>query len=135
MTAIDGRGARIRGIELDGNGHFPCGRLVAGKRELASLLRWWLEQSGALTIGDPESYGRRPCLRIDVAGHQVVLHADTKRAAVAEYVRASGADPDLPWLIVATARGGCAARCCQVRKTSRHLAGMPTSLVRCGPGM
>jgi hypothetical protein len=44
-------------------------------------------------------------LRIQVGGIEVVLNADTKRAAAEAFVRASATDPDRPWLVVASQRG------------------------------
>ena len=81
------------------------GLRVHGKRELAAVLAAWLEHSGAATIGDVGSFGRTAWLRINVGGPEVVLNADTRRAAVEAFVRASAADPDRPWLVVASQRG------------------------------
>ena len=94
LTGGSGTGAHP--VHLDDHGYLPCGLQVAGKRELADLLRWWLEKSSALTIGDIGSYGGRPCLRITASGHEVVLHADTKRAAVQAYLSASSGNSDRP---------------------------------------
>jgi len=44
------------------------------------VLAGWLD-SGAPTIGDIGSFGRTAWLRIDAGGTEVVLNADTKRAA------------------------------------------------------
>jgi hypothetical protein len=85
--------------------YLPRGMRIHGKRELAEVLAAWLERSGAATIGDVGSFGRSPYLRIQVGGIEVVLNADTKRAAAEEFVRASAADPDRPWLVVAIRRG------------------------------
>jgi len=90
-------------------GYLPRGMRISGKRELAVVLARWLEESGAATIGDVGSFGRAACLLIDVGGTEVVLNADTKRAAVEAYVRASASDPDRPWLVV-TSRGGHATK-------------------------
>ncbi len=90
-------------------GHLPRGLRISGKRELVEVLARWLEESTAATIGDVGSFGRTPCLRIDVGGIEVVLNADTKRSAVQAFVRASATDPDRPWLVVAS-RGGHATK-------------------------
>ncbi len=89
--------------------YLPRGLRVNGKQELAAVLATWLDQSQAPTIGDIGSFGRTAWLRIDVGGTEVVLNADTKRTAVEQFVRASAAEPDPPWLVVAS-RGGHATK-------------------------
>ncbi len=109
-----------------GSGEYlPRGMRIHGKRELAEVLATWLERSSAPTIGDVGSFGRTPCLRIQIGATEVVLNADTKRAAVEAFVRASGTDPDQPWLVVASG-GATPPSCCRARTPSRHQAGMPT---------
>jgi hypothetical protein len=90
-------------------GYLPRGLRIDGKRELLAVLARWLTESTAPTIGDVGSFGRTGWLRVDISGTEVVLNADTKRAAVSAYVRASAADPDRPWLVVAS-RGGHATK-------------------------
>jgi hypothetical protein len=85
--------------------YLPRRMRISGKRELAEVLAGWLERSDAATIGDVGSFGRTACLRIQVGGTEVILNADTKRAAAEEFVRASAADPDRLWLVVASRRG------------------------------
>jgi hypothetical protein len=92
-------------IEIDERGHLPEGLHLIGKRELTDVLREWLLQSQALTIGDVDKYGGRAWLHIEVARHEVVLNADTKRSAVETAVRDSAPDPQRPWRVVANTRG------------------------------
>jgi hypothetical protein len=42
---------------------------------------------------------------VDVGGHEVVLNADTKRAAVEWFLEASRPSPGRPWRVVANRRG------------------------------
>ena len=91
-------------LEAD-SGYLPRGLRVTGKAELVAVLASWLERSGAATIGDVGSFGRTAWVRVDLGGTEVVLNADTKRAAVESFVRASAAQPDRPWLVVASQRG------------------------------
>lgn len=86
-------------------GYLPLGTRVSGKRKLVELLTAWLRRSQMPTIGDVGSFGGRPWLHIDVGPHEIALNADTKRAAVEEFVRASEADPNQPWRVVANRRG------------------------------
>jgi hypothetical protein len=91
--------------EMDATGYLPDGLRVAGKAELVKLLRHWLSESLALTIGNVGAFGGRPWLLIDVGGQRVALNANTKRAAVEAFVRESSADPDRPWRVVANRQG------------------------------
>ncbi len=91
--------------EVDGTGHLPHGLHLAGKTELVNLLRRWLAESRAPTIGNVDTFGGRPWLLIDVGGHTVALNADTKRAAVEAFVRDSSLDSERPWRVVANRRG------------------------------
>lgn len=68
-------------------GYLPLGTRVSNKRELAELLATWLRRSQMPTIGDVGSFGGRPWLHIDLGTHDIALNADTKRAAVEEFVR------------------------------------------------
>lgn len=81
------------------------GTHVSGKRDLAALLKAWLSQSQAPTIGDVKTFGGRAWLHIEINGQHVVLNADTKRAAVEAFVRLSEVDPDQPWRVIANRRG------------------------------
>jgi hypothetical protein len=92
--------------EIDSSGLLPRGLKVNGKQELANLLLHWYHSSSEETIGDAKGYGGAAWVTIGLGGHEAVLNADTKRAAVAaylEHVRQSG--PDLPWRAVASTRG------------------------------
>lgn len=92
-------------VKLTPDGHLPRGLRVTGKRELVAVLRNWLRESRAVTVGDVGSFGGRPRLLIDVGGHEIALNADTKRAAVESFVRDSWPDPDRPWRVIANRRG------------------------------
>ena len=92
-------------VKLTPDGHLPRGLRVAGKRELVVVLRNWLRESQAVTVGDVGSFGGRPWLLIDIGGHEVALNADTKRAAVEAFVRGSWPDPERPWRVIANRRG------------------------------
>lgn len=86
--------------------YLPPGLTVTSKRDLAEVLTAWLQDSDAQTIGDPDPYGGRKWISIDVAGARAYLNADTSRSAVARYldqVQRDGAD--LPWQVVATRSG------------------------------
>ena len=89
----------------DGGGHLPQGLRLSGKRELRDTLRRWLSESSAETIGDVGNFGGRAWLAADINGCEVVLNADTKRAAVEWFVDASASEPDRPWRVVANRRG------------------------------
>lgn len=88
------------------NGHIEVTRL-AGKVALLRLLKDWLEVSSAPTIGDVGTFGRTPCIFITLDKDlTAVLNADTKRAAVEQFVddtRVRGAD--VPWSVVPNQRG------------------------------
>lgn len=91
--------------ELDANGHLPRGLSVAGKAALVEVLRRWLAESRAQTIGDVGTFGGRPWLLVDLGAHEVALNADTKRTAVEAFVNESGPEPDRPWRVVSNRRG------------------------------
>jgi len=98
--------AKTPDVEIDDDGFLPRGVKVSSKREFASLLRRWHDESRAKTIGDVGSFGGTACITARLGDHDVVLNADTKRSAVAAYldhVRRLG--PDLPWRVVANSRG------------------------------
>lgn len=78
---------------------------MSGKRELAAVLKAWLHQSQAPTIGDVGTFGGRAWLHIEINGHHVVLNADTKRTAVETFVRLNDTEPDQPWRVIANRRG------------------------------
>lgn len=86
------------------DGFIPRGTRVSGKAQLMDLLRRWLQESSAPTIGDVGSFGGKPLIHVDLGAHQVALNADTKRVAVEEVVRSSGPIPG-PWPVVANRRG------------------------------
>ena len=83
----------------------PQGVRLDGKSQLVAELRQWLMESSAPTIGDVGAFGGRGWLLVHIGGHEVVLNADTKRAAVQDVVRAHDTDPSAPWRVVANRRG------------------------------
>jgi hypothetical protein len=87
---------------LDSEGHIISGVEVSGKAELVQLLRSWLKLSDAATIGNTGSFGGRPCIFIKLQeGVTAVLNADTKRAAVEQFVKcAETHGPDAPWRVM-----------------------------------
>lgn len=77
------------------------GTEVTTKAELAQLLRSWYLSTNEPTIGDVAQYGGRPYVHIKLGDVQVVLNADTKRAAVERYLAAVDAHgADLSWQVV-----------------------------------
>jgi hypothetical protein len=89
----------------DAAGHLPDGLRLGGKQELRDVLRRWLSESNAETIGDVGRFGGRAWLTADINGIEVVLNADTKRAAIESFVDAGASEPDRPWRVVANRRG------------------------------
>ncbi len=79
---------------------------VESKAALAALLRRWHNQTNEPTIGDVGSYGGTPWIYVELPSATVVLNADTKRAAVAEYLQACDSHgDDLPWQVTANRSG------------------------------
>jgi hypothetical protein len=92
---------------LDGSGHLMEGTIVQSKQAFAELLDGWLHTSKAQTIGDVGSFGGRPYVHIELGDVTAVLNADTKQAAVREYLDEVGrrGDAEAPWQVVANQRG------------------------------
>jgi hypothetical protein len=86
-------------------GWLPKGLRVSGKRQLITILRDWLHQSGAATIGDTSRFHGSFWVYVDVNGHRVRLAADTTREAVQRLVDEVGAHPERPWRVVANQLG------------------------------
>jgi|HubBroStandDraft_6_1064221.scaffolds.fasta_scaffold21813_3 hypothetical protein len=91
--------------QLVTEGYLPVGARVTGKRELFELLRGWLSESSAATIGDVGTFGGRPGLVIKVGRHEVALNADTTRQAVQAYVLKNSSHPNQPWRVIRNRRG------------------------------
>lgn len=87
----------------DDGWHLQRGLRVRGKRELVAVLTEWISGSSAATIGEVGSYGGKPWLVVEIHGREIVLNADTTRAAVERFVRAP--DPERSWRVVATRSG------------------------------
>jgi hypothetical protein len=107
-----GKAATMRGREMLAERVFddryvPKGTTVENKGELLKVLRDWLNVSGAPTIGPVANYGGKPWIVMHLgANRMAVLNADTKRAAVAEYVKdAESRGADIPWSILPNRNG------------------------------
>ena len=89
------------------NRYVAKGTTVENKRELLEVLRDWLTVSDASTIGPVANYGGKPWIAMHLDGNRMaVLNADTKRAAVAEYVKETERRrPDIPWSILPNRNG------------------------------
>lgn len=60
---------------------------VTSKSQFVEVLRSWCASSTAETIGDVGSYGGRPLISLELCGgRKVILNADTKRAAVEQFL-------------------------------------------------
>ncbi len=93
-------------LPLDAKGYVMKGTTVRGKRALAALLKRWLGVSTTTTIGDVGTFGGSPCVRIQLGDVQAVLNADTKRAAIEQYLdTAQREGSDHPWPVIANRRG------------------------------
>ena len=92
---------------LDGHGYVAKGIAVENKRELLKVLHAWLVGSNVATIGPVDNYGAKPWIAIHLDRDQIaVLNADTKRAAVGEYVAdADTRGADVPWSILPNRNG------------------------------
>lgn len=92
---------------FDDDGHVVSGTKLTGKAELLRLLKDWLQLSGAATVGNIGTFGRRPCVFIALEGGlTAVLNSDTKRAAIQEFVKnADECGSDAPWSVVANKLG------------------------------
>ncbi len=94
---------KVTGIVADG--YLQQGLRVYGKTELVEVLRQWLMESDAQTVGDVGSFGRRPWLVIEVSGEEMVLNADTKRSAAMAFVKENAGKPERPWSVIANRAG------------------------------
>lgn len=105
---------------VDGVGRLIKGTRAENKRELLDVLQAWLIASNAPAIGTGR--GQQPWVFIGLAGGRTaVLNADTKRAAVEEYVRdAQARGADAPWHILPNRRNG------KLNKLSFRADGRPT---------
>jgi len=93
-------------LRLTPEGYIPEGVELASKAAFVALLERWLRESEELTIGEPSTYGRRAHIRLRLGDHVVVLNADTKRAAVEEFIQDAGRRGGAArWQVVAN-RGG-----------------------------
>lgn len=97
--------ARSVAPTIDPSGHLARGLRLGSKRELVDVLRHWLSESATETLGDIATFGGRPWLAVEIDNHEVVINADSKRAAVERFVQAGMLQPDRPWRVVANRRG------------------------------
>lgn len=91
---------------IDASGYIVKGTEVASKFELLQLLQAWLATSDKQRISAAE-YGRTPWIFMPLDhGRRVQLNADTKRSAIAEYVKSAQArGADLPWSVIRSKKG------------------------------
>ena len=83
--------------------YIPAGTTVPVE-ELVPMLSRWAASSGASTIGDVGSFGGRALVTVTTPTAPFVLHADTKRAAVMEFLATAGVGA-LNFRVVANQRG------------------------------
>ena len=93
-----------RHVLLDADGSLPRGVSVTGKQALVELLATWLERTDAPTVGDIGSFGGKPWIHAQIGDRQVVVNADTTRAAVQQVVTA-WRDGARDWRVVENANG------------------------------
>jgi hypothetical protein len=82
--------------------YIPAGTTVPVE-ELVPMLSGWADRSGASTIGDVDSFGGRALVTVTTPT-PFVLNADTKRAAVVEFLATAGVGA-LNLRVVANRRG------------------------------
>lgn len=82
--------------------YIPAGTTVPVE-ELVPILSGWADRSGASTIGDVGSFGGRALVTVTTPT-PFVLNADTKRAAVVEFLATAGVGA-LNFRVVANRRG------------------------------
>lgn len=77
-------------------------RVLSSKTDLRNALADWFENTDEPTIGDVSTFGRRPWLTLSLGGVNVILNADTTRAAVRAFL---DTDPTRPWHVIANRNG------------------------------
>ncbi len=107
---VDEQGAGIcmpvDDANIDSEGYVVRGTVVESKAALFELLEGWLRNSAARTIGDVDNYGGKAWIRIKLDEREAVLNADTKRTAVAEYIKdARNRGPNSSWEILPNRNG------------------------------
>lgn len=92
---------------FDADGHIVKDTKPLSKAELLQLLEDWLKVPGVSTIGDVGTFGRSAWIFIALGKDRTaVLNADTKRAAVKQYVEdAKARGPDADWSVIPSRRG------------------------------
>jgi hypothetical protein len=97
--------------------YIPAGTTVS-LDELVPLLSGWASSSGASTIGDVGSFGGRALVTVATPSTSFVLNADTKRAAVLNFLAVAGVGAP-NFRVVANQRG-------KVNRVVFHPDGRPT---------
>lgn len=85
----------------------PRGQHCASKAEFSALLRHWYDATDEKTIGDlGQVAGVTTWITVRAGGHDIVVHADTKRDGVRRYLElASQHGPELPWRVQPSSKG------------------------------
>lgn len=83
--------------------YIPAGATVSAD-ELAPLLSEWAARSTASTIGDVGAFGGRALVTVTTPSGPFALNADTKRAAVLEYLAAASRH-EVAFHVIANQRG------------------------------
>ena len=97
------RHAAVPAAPDSGLGFIPGGTTVDSVGDLVALLTQWAGSSQAPTIGDVRSFGGRALVTVNTPTSPFVLNADTKRAAVLEFLAVQ--DEHVGFAVVANQRG------------------------------
>ena len=95
----------VSSAAIDMTGPLPRGLTLTSKADLVEVLRRWLAESHAETIGDIGRFGGKAWISVQLPGHEIVLNADCRRDAIERFVRANASQPNTPWQVVANRRG------------------------------
>ncbi|MDE3719943.1 hypothetical protein PWG71_00970 [Nocardiopsis sp. N85] len=97
---------RRSAVDLTSDGFLSSGLVLDAGHELFQTLSGRLAQSEQATIGDVDSYGGRPHVRIRLKGLDAVLNADTTRSAVRDHLSlVDRHGSEMSWRVVANKRG------------------------------
>jgi len=82
------------------------GGSIRSKMDLINHLQHWLQTSSNATVGDIGLYGGKPWITAKISGFDILVNADTKRAAVEELVaNAAAHGAEAPWHVIANQKG------------------------------
>jgi hypothetical protein len=82
------------------------GGSIRSKMDLINHLQHWLQTSSNATVGDIGLYGGKPWITAKISGFDILVNADTKRAAVEELVaHAAAHGAEAPWHVIANQKG------------------------------